>query len=87
MVSQIQKATRILQVLSCEGKKLKDAALVSRVPALKRSLERFIFRMKEFFHGTDLVDCFWMGNLKHKATPQPPRPPRLCIALASFPGH
>lgn len=95
MISQLQKATRTLQILSCEGKKHKDASVVSRIPLLKRTMERFIFRMKAFFHGTDLVDKFWMGNLKHKVLPCSScseRPvamelnPANCFAPAESPG-
>jgi len=66
MVKELQKGTRLLQVICCEGKSRKERVMVTKVPGLKRTLERFIFRMKAFFHGTDLVNNFWMGNLKHK---------------------
>lgn len=66
MMKDLQKGTRILQAICCEGKSRKDRATVTKVPALKRTLERFIFRMKAFFHGTEHFGNFWVGNLKHK---------------------
>jgi hypothetical protein len=39
---------------------------VFQVPAVKRTMERFVFRVKLLTHGTDVGDSFWMGNLKHK---------------------
>ena len=40
--------------------------LVGKAPATKRSLERFIFEMKAFFHELGQQDVFWVGNLKHR---------------------
>jgi Fanconi anemia group D2 protein len=40
--------------------------MVGKAPATKRSLERFIFEMKAFFHELGQQDVFWLGNLKHR---------------------
>ncbi|XP_078437577.1 fanconi anemia group D2 protein isoform X2 [Wolffia australiana] len=67
MVKDLQKATRTIQVLCSEAKRGAKQTMVSgRVPAAKRSLERFLFRVKAMLHNTSNGHSFWMGNLKHK---------------------
>eukprot|EP00873_Tetraselmis_striata_P007849 jgi/Tetstr1/428113/TSEL_018168.t1 len=66
LMRNLQKGTRVLQAVCGEGKSRRDRATVTKVPALKRTLERFIFRMKAFFHDTDHFKRFVVGNLKHK---------------------
>ena len=52
-----------MQVVAAESKTRKDLAIASRVPALKRALEKFLWRCKVMFKNEP---SFWMGNLKHK---------------------
>ncbi|XP_010532525.1 PREDICTED: Fanconi anemia group D2 protein homolog isoform X2 [Tarenaya hassleriana] len=66
LVKDLQKATRTLQTLCSEAKGLKRTAITSKIPATKRSLERFLFHVKALIHTTSLGSAFWMGNLKHK---------------------
>lgn len=37
-----------------------------QVPAMKRTVERFVFRIKLLLAETDQADAFWLGALKHK---------------------
>nr|KJB10666.1 hypothetical protein B456_001G214900 [Gossypium raimondii] len=66
LVKELQKATRTIQTLCSEAKGLKQTAITSKIPATKRSLERFLFRVKALLHSTSNGCTFWMGNLKHK---------------------
>lgn len=42
------------------------ANVALQVPQVKRSLERFVFQIKAFFHEVNNPEAFWMGNLKHR---------------------
>ncbi|KAL5581637.1 hypothetical protein UlMin_014079 [Ulmus minor] len=66
MVKELQKATRTIQTLCSEAKGLKQTAITSKIPATKRSMERFLFHVKALLHTTSSGCTFWMGNLKHK---------------------
>ncbi|GLT94035.1 hypothetical protein SLE2022_117980 [Rubroshorea leprosula] len=66
LVKELQKATRTIQTLCSEAKGSKQMAITSKIPATKRSLERFLFRVKALLHATSSHCTFWMGNLKHK---------------------
>nr|XP_018680592.1 PREDICTED: Fanconi anemia group D2 protein homolog isoform X2 [Musa acuminata subsp. malaccensis] len=65
-VKELQKATRTIQTLCSEAKGLKRTMVTSKVPATKRSMERFLFHVKALLHSTPSDCTFWMGNLKHK---------------------
>ncbi|KAI3775780.1 hypothetical protein L1987_45533 [Smallanthus sonchifolius] len=58
--------TRTIQTLCSEAKGLKQTSITSKIPATKRSLERFLFRVKALLHSSSSGFTFWMGNLKHK---------------------
>ncbi|XP_010440365.1 PREDICTED: Fanconi anemia group D2 protein-like isoform X2 [Camelina sativa] len=66
LVKDLQKATRTLQTLCSEAKGMKQTAITSKIPATKRSLERFLFHVKALLHTTSGGSNFWMGSLKHK---------------------
>ncbi|CAD7695256.1 unnamed protein product [Ostreobium quekettii] len=66
LVKEMQKATKVVQALCSEAKSRKAMNLTTKVPAVKRVLERFIFVIKAFFHKVNRPEAFWMGNLKHK---------------------
>ncbi|KAJ4823344.1 hypothetical protein Tsubulata_040599 [Turnera subulata] len=66
LVKELQKATRTIQTLCSEAKGLKQTAITSKIPAAKRSMERYLFRVKALLHATSSGCTFWMGNLKHK---------------------
>lgn len=44
----------------------KDATLARHVPLLKRSLEAFVYRVKEMLVKNDALEAFWLGVLKNR---------------------
>ncbi|XP_010247495.1 PREDICTED: Fanconi anemia group D2 protein [Nelumbo nucifera] len=66
LVKELQKATRTIQTLCSEAKGLKQTMITTKIPATKRSMERYLFRVKALLHNTSNGCSFWMGNLKHK---------------------
>ncbi|GAB2275188.1 hypothetical protein Dimus_009950 [Dionaea muscipula] len=66
LVKELQKATRTVQTLCSEAKGSRQMAITGKVPATKRSMERFLFHVKSLLHATSGGSIFWMGNLKHK---------------------
>jgi Fanconi anemia group D2 protein len=50
----------------CQHSKTKDVSLSNHVPALKKSLETFVFRVKVTLALNKAASCFWMGTLKNK---------------------
>lgn len=66
LVKELQKATRTVQAICSEAKGLRRTAITRKIPATKRSMERFLFRVKALLHTTSSGCTFWMGNLKHK---------------------
>ena len=44
----------------------KDSSLTNHVPALKRCLETFVFRVKAMLVLHNCQDAFWLGNLKNR---------------------
>ncbi|XP_020551321.1 Fanconi anemia group D2 protein [Sesamum indicum] len=66
MIKELQKATRTIQTLCSEAKGSKQTAITRKIPATKRSLERFLFHVKALLYTTPSGCSFWMGNLKHK---------------------
>ncbi|KAK9285230.1 hypothetical protein L1049_024418 [Liquidambar formosana] len=66
LVKELQKATRTIQALCSEAKGLKQTVITTKIPSTKRSMERFLFRVKALLHTTSSGCTFWMGNLKHK---------------------
>ncbi|CAN8324527.1 unnamed protein product [Cochlearia groenlandica] len=66
LVKDLQKATRTLQTLCSDAKGMKQTSITSKIPATKRSLERFLFHVKALLHTTSRGSNFWMGSLKHK---------------------
>ncbi|OVA07427.1 hypothetical protein BVC80_8713g9 [Macleaya cordata] len=66
LVKELQKATRTIQTLCSEAKGSRRTMITTKIPATKRSMERFLFRVKALLHNTSSGCTFWMGNLKHK---------------------
>ncbi|MCO5587965.1 hypothetical protein L7F22_041918 [Adiantum nelumboides] len=66
VVKELQKATRTIQTLCSEAKGSKKLPVTSKIPAVKRSLERYVFCIKALLHSVSQGNSFWMGNLKHK---------------------
>ncbi|KAL8114818.1 hypothetical protein AgCh_021606 [Apium graveolens] len=66
LVKELPKATRTIQTLCSEAKSLKQTVIASKIPATKRSLERFLFQVKALFHSASSGCEFSIANLKHK---------------------
>ncbi|KAL7120198.1 hypothetical protein ACP275_02G108500 [Erythranthe tilingii] len=66
LIKELQKATRTIQTLCSEAKGSKQTAITCKIPATKRSMERFLFHVKGLLYATPSGCSFWMGNLKHK---------------------
>ncbi|KDD74192.1 hypothetical protein H632_c1500p1 [Helicosporidium sp. ATCC 50920] len=66
LVRDVQRGTRVLQVLCAQGKAARAAGLAARVPACKRSVERFAFKIRLLLTQAQRVGAFWMGALKHR---------------------
>lgn len=53
--------------LRCVGAQIRqDTSLTNHVPALKKSLELFIYRVKAMLTLNNCQEAFWMGNLKNR---------------------
>ncbi|GER32925.1 fanconi anemia group D2 protein homolog [Striga asiatica] len=66
LIRELQKATRTIQTLCSEAKGSKQTSITGKIPATKRSMERFLFHVKALLYETPSGCSFWMGNLKHK---------------------
>jgi Fanconi anemia group D2 protein len=58
--------TRYLQHVCQHSKTIKDVSLSNHVPALKKSLETFLFRVKVTLAVNNIQGAFWMGVLKNR---------------------
>ena len=61
-----QKTTRLLQTFCSHGKAVRNSALTSIVPSLRKSLELFLYRVKEMMQARGAIGAFCLGNLKHR---------------------
>ncbi len=66
LLKDIQQSTRLMQHVCSYSKIHKDTVLARQVPALKRSLEAFVYRVKTMLALNDAVDAFWFGVLKNR---------------------
>lgn len=65
----LQSCTRPVQSV-CASSKSTIPELANQVPALKKSLESVLFKVKILLNDNDCLSAFWMGNLKDKSTSQ-----------------
>ncbi|XP_058100085.1 uncharacterized protein LOC131244596 [Magnolia sinica] len=63
VVKELKKATRTIQTLCSEAKGSKRTMITCKIPATKRSIERFLFHVKALLHNTSNRETFWMGVL------------------------
>jgi len=61
-----QQSTRSLQHLCSHTKVNKDVTMTTHVPALKKCLEAFVFRVKAVLAYNNCDSVFWIGNLKNR---------------------
>jgi Fanconi anemia group D2 protein len=66
LLKQLQVGTRILQTLCSHSKVSQDNGLMGIVPALRKSLETLLFKVKMMLQQHGSLSAFWMGNLKHR---------------------
>lgn len=53
--------------MSCVAVQIKqDTSLTNHVPALKKSLELFVYRVKATLTLNNCQEAFWIGNLKNR---------------------
>lgn len=70
-VKTLQLATRSLQHLCSHTKVLQSytstsTATTKYIPLVKRALEKLVFMMKGILESNEMLDLYWMGNLKHR---------------------
>jgi Fanconi anaemia protein FancD2 nuclease len=65
-IKTLQLATRSLQHISEHCKIASSKAIFKWIPALKRSLERLIYQVKGILQENNLINLYWLGNLKHR---------------------
>ncbi|XP_027135659.1 Fanconi anemia group D2 protein isoform X1 [Larimichthys crocea] len=66
LLKTFQLSTRQLHHLCGHSKIHQDMSLTNHVPALKKSLELFVYRVKAMLTLNNCQEAFWIGNLKNR---------------------
>uniref|UniRef100_A0A667XEQ8 FA complementation group D2 n=1 Tax=Myripristis murdjan TaxID=586833 RepID=A0A667XEQ8_9TELE len=66
LLKTFQLSTRQLHHMCGHSKIHQDTSLTNHVPALKKSLEQFVYRVKVMLTLNNCQEAFWMGNLKNR---------------------
>ncbi|XP_066521837.1 Fanconi anemia group D2 protein [Hoplias malabaricus] len=66
LLKTFQLSTRQLHHMCGHSKIRQDTSLTNHVPALKKSLEQFVYRVKAMLTLNHCQDAFWLGNLKNR---------------------
>ncbi|KAG0421613.1 hypothetical protein HPB47_002511 [Ixodes persulcatus] len=66
LLKNLQQSTRYLQHICSHSKVVKDVGLTGQVPAVRKTLELFVFRVKAMLTNNRCQDAFWVGNLKNR---------------------
>uniref|UniRef100_A0A3B3BXK2 FA complementation group D2 n=1 Tax=Oryzias melastigma TaxID=30732 RepID=A0A3B3BXK2_ORYME len=66
LLKTFQLSTRQLHHMCGHSKIRQDTSLTNHVPALKKSLELFLYRVKVMLALNNCQEAFWMGNLKNR---------------------
>ncbi|KAM6980739.1 Fanconi anemia group D2 protein [Aplochiton taeniatus] len=66
LLKTFQLSTRRLHHMCGHSKIRQDTGLTNHVPALKKSLEQFIYRVKAMLTLNNCQEAFWLGNLKNR---------------------
>ncbi|KER28844.1 hypothetical protein T265_04386 [Opisthorchis viverrini] len=61
-----QSLTRFLQRVCTHAKTNRDAKLANQIPATRRCLEIFVYRVKILLSQNQCSDAFWLGTLKNR---------------------
>ncbi|XP_036008013.1 Fanconi anemia group D2 protein [Fundulus heteroclitus] len=66
LLKTFQLSTRQLHHMCGHSKMHQDTSLTNHVPAVKKSLELFVYRVKAMLTLNNCQEAFWMGNLKNR---------------------
>ncbi|KAK5872378.1 hypothetical protein PBY51_013089 [Eleginops maclovinus] len=66
LLKTFQLSTRQLHHMCGHSKMHQDTSLTNHVPALKKSLELFVYRVKAMLTLNNCQEAFWIGNLKNR---------------------
>eukprot|EP00794_Sanderia_malayensis_P010920 gene10920-12080_t len=66
LLKNLQQSTRCLQHFCGHSKVNQDMIMTNYVPALKKCLEMFVFRVKAMLATNRCHSAFWLGNLKNR---------------------
>ncbi|XP_019942151.2 Fanconi anemia group D2 protein [Paralichthys olivaceus] len=66
LLKTFQLSTRQLHHMCGYSKIHQDTSLTNHVPALKKSLELFVYRVKATLTLNNCQEAFWIGNLKNR---------------------
>uniref|UniRef100_A0A3B3BX30 FA complementation group D2 n=1 Tax=Oryzias melastigma TaxID=30732 RepID=A0A3B3BX30_ORYME len=77
LLKTFQLSTRQLHHMCGHSKIRQDTSLTNHVPALKKSLELFLYRVKVMLALNNCQEAFWMGNLKNRNLKGLPLPQQL----------
>uniref|UniRef100_A0A8C9U1D7 FA complementation group D2 n=1 Tax=Scleropages formosus TaxID=113540 RepID=A0A8C9U1D7_SCLFO len=66
LLKTFQLSTRQLHHMCGHSKIRQDTGLTNHVPALKKSLEQFVYRVKAMLVLNNCQEAFWLGNLKNR---------------------
>ncbi|XP_056316322.1 Fanconi anemia group D2 protein [Danio aesculapii] len=66
LLKTFQLSTRQLHHMCGHSKIRQDTGLTNHVPALKKSLEQFVYRVKAMLTLNHCQEAFWLGNLKNR---------------------
>uniref|UniRef100_A0A4W4HKW3 FA complementation group D2 n=1 Tax=Electrophorus electricus TaxID=8005 RepID=A0A4W4HKW3_ELEEL len=66
LLKTFQLSTRQLHHMCGHSKIRQDMGLTNHVPALKKGLEQFVYRVKAMLTLNQCQEAFWLGNLKNR---------------------
>ncbi|XP_077054270.1 Fanconi anemia group D2 protein isoform X2 [Siphateles boraxobius] len=66
LLKTFQLSTRQLHHMCGHSKIRQDTGLTNHVPALKKCLEQFVYRVKAMLTLNHCQEAFWLGNLKNR---------------------
>ncbi|CAL8073278.1 unnamed protein product [Calicophoron daubneyi] len=61
-----QSLTRYLQRVCTHAKAYRDSQLTNQIPATRRCLETFVYRVKVVLSQNHCAEAFWLGTLKNR---------------------
>ncbi|CAH8661802.1 unnamed protein product [Schistosoma rodhaini] len=61
-----QQLTRFLQRICNHAKTYRDSQLTNQIPATRRCLETFVYKVKVMLSQNRCLEAFWLGTLKNR---------------------